>query len=58
MDITWAESGALAIQLAMGISLAATAGLRAFLPLLVVGTAGRFDVIPLTGPSSAAVAYK
>lgn len=35
-------------QIAMGLSLAATAGLRAFLPLFVVGVAGRFDWIPLT----------
>lgn len=34
-------------QLLMGIGLAAGAGLRAFLPLLVVGVAARFDVIPL-----------
>jgi len=32
----------------MGIGLASCAGLRAFLPLLVVGVAGRFDFIPLT----------
>jgi hypothetical protein len=35
-------------QLAMGFSLAASAGLRAFLPLFVVGVAGRLDWIPLT----------
>jgi hypothetical protein len=35
-------------QLAMGFSLAACAGLRAFLPLFVVGLAGRLDWIPLT----------
>jgi len=35
-------------QLAMGLSLAACAGLRAFLPLFVVGLAGRLDWIPLT----------
>lgn len=35
-------------QVAMGLSLAACAGLRAFLPLLAVGVAGRFDWIPLT----------
>jgi len=32
----------------MGIGLASCAGLRAFLPLLVVGAAGRLDLIPLT----------
>ena len=37
-----------ASQVAMGISLAACAGLRAFLPLLVVGIGGRLDWIPLT----------
>jgi len=35
-------------QLAMGVSLAACAGLRAFLPLFLVGIAGRLDWIPLT----------
>ena len=35
------------VQLAMGIGLAASAGLRAFLPLLVVGAAGRLDLGPL-----------
>lgn len=34
-------------QLAMGLSLAACAGLRAFLPLFAVGLAGRMDWIPL-----------
>lgn len=36
-----------AFQLAMGVSLAACAGFRAFVPLLVVGLAGRFEVVPL-----------
>ncbi len=35
-------------QIAMGLSLAACAGLRAFLPLFVVGAAGRLEWIPLT----------
>ena len=35
-------------QLAMGVSLAACAGLRAFLPLFAVGLAARLDWIPLT----------
>jgi hypothetical protein len=35
-------------QAAMGLSLAACAGLRAFLPMFVVGIAGRLDWIPLT----------
>jgi len=34
-------------QIAMGVSLAACAGFRAFTPLLVVGLAGRLDLIPL-----------
>jgi hypothetical protein len=34
-------------QLAMGLSLAACAGLRAFLPLFAIGLAGRLDWIPL-----------
>lgn len=41
------QAGAVIIQLAMGMSLAACAGLRAFLPLLVVGVAGRLDLLPL-----------
>lgn len=39
---------ALAVQVAMGLSLAACAGLRAFLPLLVVGVAGRLDWLALS----------
>jgi hypothetical protein len=35
-------------QLAMGLSLAACAGLRAFLPLFAIGLAGRMDWIPLS----------
>ena len=38
----------LLFQILMGIGLAACAGLRAFLPLLVVGVAGRFDLVPLS----------
>ncbi len=38
---------ALLIQSSMGIALAASAGLRAFLPLLVVGVAGRLEWIRL-----------
>jgi uncharacterized membrane protein len=41
------ESIQLLLHLAMGISLSACAGLRAFLPLLVVGAAGRWEVVPL-----------
>lgn len=48
MESTLSQFAAVSAQVAMGISLAACAGLRAFLPLLVVGIAGRLDVIPLT----------
>jgi hypothetical protein len=41
------EGTALALQVATGIGLAACAGLRAFLPLLVVGAAGRAGVVTL-----------
>lgn len=40
----------IAMQVVMGLGLAASAGLRAFLPLLVVGAAGRAGAIPLAGP--------
>ncbi len=39
IELTW--------QLMMGFGLAASAGLRAFLPLLVVGVAGRLELITL-----------
>lgn len=39
LELTW--------QIMMATGLAASAGLRAFVPLLVVGLAGRLDVIPL-----------
>jgi len=39
---------AVAVQIAMGLGLAASAGLRAFLPLLVAGAAGRLDLLPLS----------
>lgn len=43
------ESGTtLALEIAMGIALAACAGLRAFFPLLVVGIAGRMGWVPLS----------
>ena len=41
IELTW--------QLMMGIGLAASAGLRAFLPLLVVGLAGAMELVPLSG---------
>jgi hypothetical protein len=42
--------GAVAVQVAMGIGLAACTGLRAFLPLLVVAVAGRLEWVPLAEP--------
>lgn len=41
-------ASSLVIQMLTGVGLAACAGLRAFLPLLVVGIAGRLDYIPLS----------
>jgi len=43
------EYAAIAVQVAAGIGLAAAAGLRAFLPLFVVGVAERMDWISLRG---------
>ena len=42
-----AAAGQLALQLMMGVSLAACAGLRAWLPLFCVGLLARFSHIPL-----------
>jgi len=42
------QVGTLAFQVAMGIGLAACAGLRAFLPLLVVSVAGKLGWVPLS----------
>jgi len=47
VDPALQQGTALALQIATGIALAASAGLRAFLPLFVVGVAGRMDWIPL-----------
>ncbi len=41
------DLGSLGLQVAMGIGLAACAGLRAFLPLFVVSCAGRMGWVPL-----------
>ncbi len=43
-DFSWTS---LAIQVAMGFSLAAVTGFRAFLPLLAAGGAARLGLIPL-----------
>jgi len=48
VELSLHDGTALAIQVATGIALAASAGLRAFLPLFVVGVAGRMEWIPLT----------
>jgi hypothetical protein len=47
MEPTLAQTASLLVQIAMGLSLAACAGLRAFLPLFIVGVAGRLDLLPL-----------
>lgn len=49
MESTAAQVSILVAQIASGIGLAACAGLRAFLPLFIVGLAGRLEWIPLTG---------
>lgn len=46
MDMTWADG---LLSLGVGIGLAAAAGLRVFLPLLVLGLAARAGVVPLVG---------
>jgi hypothetical protein len=46
--VDWTQGGALALQIASGIGLAACAGLRAFLPLFAVGVAGRLDWLTLS----------
>jgi len=48
MEVSLEQILSLTVQISMGICLAAAAGLRAFLPLLVVGVAGRLDYLPLS----------
>jgi hypothetical protein len=48
VDPAWTEALRIAAHLATGASLAACAGLRAFLPLLAVGVAGRLGIVPLS----------
>jgi uncharacterized membrane protein len=48
MEGLWEQGGVLLVHLTMGIGLAACAGLRAFLPLFVVGLAGHFGWVPLS----------
>jgi hypothetical protein len=45
MDVTWADAF---VSIAVGIALAAAAGLRVFVPLLVLGGAARFGGLPLS----------
>ena len=47
MSFDWGQAMTLSMQVAMGVSLAACAGLRTFVPLLVVGAAGRTGFVPL-----------
>ena len=44
----WEQVGSVLVHMSMGIGLAACAGLRAFLPLFVVGLGGRLDLVPLS----------
>jgi uncharacterized membrane protein len=48
MDLSWNEGALVVVHVAMGVGLAACAGLRAFLPLLVVGFGGRMGWVPLS----------
>jgi hypothetical protein len=48
MELAWTDALRTAAHLATGASLAACAGLRAFLPLFAVGLAGRLGVVPLS----------
>jgi len=48
MEGLWEQGGVLLVHVTMGVGLAACTGLRAFLPLFVVGLAGRFDWVPLS----------
>ena len=47
MDMTAGDAALLATQLAMGFALAATVGLRTFLPLLAAGLLARFGYVDL-----------
>jgi hypothetical protein len=48
MESVWQQGGTLLAHATMGLGLAACAGLRAFLPLFVVGLSGRLDWIELS----------
>ena len=49
MESLWESWGSVLVHVSMGIGLASCAGLRAFLPLFVVGLAGRLDLVTLSG---------
>src|SRR5215207_1891504 len=46
MDISWTEA---ILSLGIGVGLAAATGMRVFLPLLILGIAGRMEWLPLSG---------
>lgn len=48
MESLWESWGPVLVHVTMGIGLASCAGLRAFLPLFVVGLAGRLDLVTLS----------
>jgi uncharacterized membrane protein len=48
VESLWQSWGAVLVHVTMGIGLASCAGLRAFLPLFVVGLAGRLDLVTLS----------
>lgn len=45
MDIAWID---LVLSLGVGVALAAAAGFRVFMPLLILGGAARLDLVPLS----------
>jgi hypothetical protein len=47
----------IAVSIALGIGLAAATGFRVFLPLLVVGIAGRIGYLPLGEEFALALGY-
>jgi len=49
VESLWESWGSVLVHVSMGIGLASCAGLRAFLPLFVVGLAGRLDLVTLSG---------
>jgi hypothetical protein len=49
VESVWGSWGAALVHVTMGIGLASCAGLRAFLPLFMIGLAGRLDLVTLSG---------